>query len=163
MTEWVIAKNGEKHGPFTTEQLKELAATGKLLSTDMVWRDGLEGWAKASMLKGLEFSQPEIRQDKKMPDSIADPNARKRQLTNANQNTRSDSPAKKYWQLDLLILSGILVGFTLLLGFSYLLFCLDSKSLAFSIGKLLGQSMIGLLVGVFFIRPYDLPLFYVPG
>ena len=58
MAEWFIAKDGEKHGPFSTAQLKHLAASGKLLSTDKVWREGLEGWAAASMVKGLEFQLP---------------------------------------------------------------------------------------------------------
>jgi len=57
MAEWFIAQNNEKFGPFTTAQLKELARTGKVLPTDMLWREEFPGWVKATEAKGL-FDQP---------------------------------------------------------------------------------------------------------
>ena len=56
MSEWYIAKDGEKSGPVSTSQLKEMAASGLLLPTDKIWCEGLEGWALASMAKGLIFA-----------------------------------------------------------------------------------------------------------
>ena len=53
MAEWYYAKDGEKRGPVTTPQLKQLAATGELQPDDKIWREGLDGWAKASEAKGL--------------------------------------------------------------------------------------------------------------
>jgi hypothetical protein len=54
--EWLYSRNGRQFGPVSDEQLKEMAASGYLLATDLVWRDGLSDWILASHLKGLNFS-----------------------------------------------------------------------------------------------------------
>jgi|GEM_PF-2056418 len=38
--EWHYAIDGEKHGPVTSQQLKELAASGDIQPTDLVWTSG---------------------------------------------------------------------------------------------------------------------------
>ena len=53
MTEWYYAKDGEKHGPVSTPQLKQLASAGHLQPDDQIWQEGMDGWAKASQAKGL--------------------------------------------------------------------------------------------------------------
>lgn len=53
MTQWYYKKDGEKQGPVTSEQLKELATSGELQRTDSVWREGMIKWAKAKAIKGL--------------------------------------------------------------------------------------------------------------
>jgi uncharacterized RDD family membrane protein YckC len=53
MTEWYYAKDGEKYGPVSTPQLKQLASAGHLQPDDLIWREGLDGWARASQAKGL--------------------------------------------------------------------------------------------------------------
>ncbi|MBR9803252.1 DUF4339 domain-containing protein [bacterium] len=50
---WHYAKGGEKHGPVTAAQLKELAKNGQLASDDLVWREDMKEWRKASSVKGL--------------------------------------------------------------------------------------------------------------
>jgi hypothetical protein len=50
---WHYANGGEKHGPITASQLKELATTGKLSPDDLVWREDMKEWRKASTVKGL--------------------------------------------------------------------------------------------------------------
>ncbi|MEZ5945169.1 MAG: DUF4339 domain-containing protein [Planctomycetaceae bacterium] len=50
---WHYAKGGEKHGPITSAQLKEMAAEGQLSPDDLVWREDMKEWRKASTLKGL--------------------------------------------------------------------------------------------------------------
>lgn len=55
MSDWYWMKNGEKHGPVHTAGLKELARTGQLLPTDMIWCERLRNWVPASQTKGLEF------------------------------------------------------------------------------------------------------------
>lgn len=55
-TNWHYAKGGEKHGPITAAQLKELASTGQLHPDDLVWREDMKEWRKASTVKGL-FSE----------------------------------------------------------------------------------------------------------
>jgi TM2 domain-containing membrane protein YozV len=52
-SEWYYSHNGERHGPVSTSQLKELAAGGRLRPEDLVWKDGMETWAPAGKVKGL--------------------------------------------------------------------------------------------------------------
>ncbi len=46
-------RDGNQHGPVPTTKLKDLAASGQLQPTDMVWRDGMAEWVPASAMKGL--------------------------------------------------------------------------------------------------------------
>ena len=55
---WHYATNGEKHGPVSAAQLKELATTGQLSPDDLVWREDMKEWRKASTVKGLFPEQP---------------------------------------------------------------------------------------------------------
>lgn len=50
---WHYAKGGEKHGPISAAQLKELAKTGQLAPDDLVWREDMKEWKKAGTVKGL--------------------------------------------------------------------------------------------------------------
>ena len=53
-TQWFWTGNdGEKHGPFTPKELKGMVASGQLLPTDWVKKDGMTKSVKASRLKGL--------------------------------------------------------------------------------------------------------------
>lgn len=45
--------NGESLGPVSVEQLRQLAASGQLTPSDLVWREGLAEWVPAGRLKGL--------------------------------------------------------------------------------------------------------------
>ncbi|MEZ6142599.1 MAG: GYF domain-containing protein [Zavarzinella sp.] len=56
---WHYAKGGEKHGPVTAAQLKELAKNGQLASDDLVWREDMKEWRKAGTVKGLLPEQPQ--------------------------------------------------------------------------------------------------------
>ncbi len=51
--EWYYARDGQQHGPVNGERLKELATSGKLQPTDLVWREGMAEWAQAGTVKGL--------------------------------------------------------------------------------------------------------------
>jgi hypothetical protein len=50
---WYLARGTKKLGPFSTEQLKKLAAGGKLLPTDMLLQDGKQKWISPSSVEGL--------------------------------------------------------------------------------------------------------------
>ncbi len=50
---WHYATGGEKHGPITAPQLKQLVMSGQLSPDDLVWRDDMKEWRKASSVKGL--------------------------------------------------------------------------------------------------------------
>lgn len=51
--EWFYAKDGRQLGPITWEQLYELAITGSVLPTDLVWRQGMPQWSQARTIPGL--------------------------------------------------------------------------------------------------------------
>jgi hypothetical protein len=51
--QWYLARSGQKHGPYSMEQLRHFAAAGQLVPTDMLLEDGTQKWAAASSLPGL--------------------------------------------------------------------------------------------------------------
>jgi len=42
--EWYYAENTTRTGPVTDEQLRDLAASGRVLPTTLVWRQGMANW-----------------------------------------------------------------------------------------------------------------------
>ena len=58
-TDWYYSRGGQQHGPVSVSELKQLAASGKLLPSDLVWKDGMDEWAPASKVKGL-FSEKQL-------------------------------------------------------------------------------------------------------
>ncbi len=53
MAQWYVSRDGQQHGPYDDKTLRDLAAQGRLVPTDYVWREGMGDWAPASKLKGL--------------------------------------------------------------------------------------------------------------
>jgi hypothetical protein len=51
--EWYYSQNGQKRGPVSGADLKQLAASGKLQPTDLIWKQGMEKWVPARLVKGL--------------------------------------------------------------------------------------------------------------
>lgn len=56
--EWFYAKNKQKVGPVTEEQVKELLRTGELSPGDMVWKQGMAKWQPAGGVDGLLPTSP---------------------------------------------------------------------------------------------------------
>jgi hypothetical protein len=50
---WYVARNKQKLGPYSTAQLRQLAAAGQLRPEDMVLREGHKQWSKAGAVPGL--------------------------------------------------------------------------------------------------------------
>ena len=50
---WHCKRQDKQFGPFSDQQLKQLAASGKLQPSDMVQREGTDQWVPANRLKGL--------------------------------------------------------------------------------------------------------------
>lgn len=50
---WHYKRQGEQFGPFSDQQLKQLAVSGKLQPSDMVQQEGSAEWVPANRLKGL--------------------------------------------------------------------------------------------------------------
>lgn len=51
--EWHYSRDGEKHGPVSSTELKELVKRGGLSRDDLVWREGMRDWKPASSVTGL--------------------------------------------------------------------------------------------------------------
>ena len=58
--EWYYSKGGERLGPVTTAQLKELAAKGELAPSDLIWKEGMADWIGASKTQNLFPSRTSI-------------------------------------------------------------------------------------------------------
>lgn len=53
-SEWFYTINGQQApAPATAAQLRQMANTGQLQPTDLVWQEGMANWAPASSIKGL--------------------------------------------------------------------------------------------------------------
>ena len=51
--EWYYALGGERLGPVSMEQLQELASSGQLQASDLVWQEGMADWTPAGEVQGL--------------------------------------------------------------------------------------------------------------
>ena len=50
---WYILRNQKPTGPFTNDELRGKAATGEISPTDLIKKEGMTEWIKASRAKGL--------------------------------------------------------------------------------------------------------------
>lgn len=58
-SEWYYTVNGQQApAPINDAQLKQMAASGQLQPTDMLWKDGMANWVPASSIKGLFAGRP---------------------------------------------------------------------------------------------------------
>ena len=55
--EWYYSVQGNRFGPVGAAELRQLADSGQLSHSDLVWKEGLQSWATASKVKGL-FAKP---------------------------------------------------------------------------------------------------------
>src|SRR5262245_20370939 len=51
--EWYYIKDGNRLGPVTGGQLKQMASAGQIQPGDLLWKNGLQNWVPASSVKGL--------------------------------------------------------------------------------------------------------------
>jgi hypothetical protein len=49
---WYIARHNQKYGPYSAEELQQLADSGKLAGDDLLWREGLSDWQPARVVLG---------------------------------------------------------------------------------------------------------------
>ena len=49
-----VAINGQAVGPFDLATLKQMAANGQLTAASLVWKSGMEQWAKAGVVEELQ-------------------------------------------------------------------------------------------------------------
>jgi len=55
--QWYVARDKDKFGPYTAARLKELAAQGRVLPTDMLHKEGEAKWVAANTVDGLFAAQ----------------------------------------------------------------------------------------------------------
>jgi hypothetical protein len=55
---WFYTSTGVQLGPISEDALRALAASGRLLPTDLVWREGMPAWQPAASIPGLMSSAP---------------------------------------------------------------------------------------------------------
>ncbi len=79
--EWYYTQNGERQGPVSPKQLKQLVTKGEIQPTDLVWTEGKDEWIPASSIKGL-FQAKKRSKVKNSPPTIP---------TQSNKN--SDQPS----------------------------------------------------------------------
>jgi len=51
--QWHYNRAGKQNGPVSEDQLKQLAASGKLQPSDMIWREGMDQWDQANTVPDL--------------------------------------------------------------------------------------------------------------
>ena len=51
--QWYYALGGERLGPVSQEQLRELSSSGQLQASDLVWQEGMADWTPAGEVQGL--------------------------------------------------------------------------------------------------------------
>jgi GYF domain 2 len=72
--EYYYSQAGQRLGPVPGEQLKQLAASGHLQPTDLIWKEGMSGWVAAAKVKGLFPAPPEPARATDPPPATAPPN-----------------------------------------------------------------------------------------
>jgi hypothetical protein len=50
---WWYSKGERQFGPYSAAELREIAASGQIAPSDLLWKDGLPNWLRASSFKGL--------------------------------------------------------------------------------------------------------------
>jgi hypothetical protein len=60
MAKWIIQRDGTEHGPFSTDELKKMAADGKLSREDRIRPEGKQVWKSPSEIKGLLKLAPKV-------------------------------------------------------------------------------------------------------
>lgn len=96
--EWYYTTNKQQMGPVTWDELRELAESGILKSTDMVWSEGMPEWVKAINQKGLFSDDDGIEADttpKKKGEAKPPPGRRKRRKDEDDEDDDEDERESK--------------------------------------------------------------------
>jgi hypothetical protein len=61
-SQWIVKRGEKEQGPFTSPQLRQLASSGKLRTTDRIRKEGCDKFVPADKVKGL-FDTPPAKLD----------------------------------------------------------------------------------------------------
>src|SRR5438067_9977882 len=56
--DWFYARNNQQQGPVALPALRDMARSGQLQPTDLVWREGMANWLAAQQMPELFAPQP---------------------------------------------------------------------------------------------------------
>lgn len=54
---WFYAKNAQQLGPISEEDFSKKCASGEILATDLVWKEGMPDWLPLSQVTGQSLAQ----------------------------------------------------------------------------------------------------------
>ncbi len=54
---WFYSENGQQLGPISEEDFTSKCASGEILPTDLVWKEGMSDWKPSSEFIGLSLTQ----------------------------------------------------------------------------------------------------------
>jgi GYF domain 2/Interferon-induced transmembrane protein len=54
---WFYSKNGQQLGPISEEEFSRKCMSGEILSTDLVWKEGMSDWKPLMQTTGLSLVQ----------------------------------------------------------------------------------------------------------
>jgi len=74
MSKFYVSRNQQKFGPYTSEQLRQLAASGQITQDEMVSQEGGSQWVAASCIRGL-FSTVQVLPASPIPPAAASPSS----------------------------------------------------------------------------------------
>jgi len=95
--EWYYTKNNQQMGPVSWDELKQLASSGVLKPSDMVWKEGLVSWVKAEKREGL-FA---VRKAARAPaDDDVDDRPRRRPARDEDEADDEERPRRRRDALD---------------------------------------------------------------
>ena len=66
--QWYYVKNGQRQGPASTDQIKQLLASGQLQPSDLAWKEGMSQWVAAGTI--TELSQAQAKSSPQLPPSV---------------------------------------------------------------------------------------------
>jgi predicted secreted protein len=104
MSTWFYGKGGQKQGPVSDEELRNLINSGAVGPNDLVWKEGMADWQKVSTVPGLVFS-PDASGPEPVPPS--EPNI---PVTTASSLVGSTVPDYLPWSIAATILCCVPIG-----------------------------------------------------
>ena len=93
--EWYYARNKKQHGPVSSAGLKELAQSGELRPTDLIWKEGLPEWTPASSIKNLFPDETDIAPTPPRKKAAAKPPPEPDEEPPADEEDEEDRPRRK--------------------------------------------------------------------
>lgn len=51
--QWHVGRHGRVEGPFSPDQMRQMVVEGRIVPTDLVWKEGMAGWLPATQVPGL--------------------------------------------------------------------------------------------------------------